>query len=581
MGKTTSIANSKPADVQTVSVAEVNATVSAALSALGKKGAPPKLNVATPPASKPEKITPITIPAEKPISTQIPKKDKPTSAPKPPKEKAIKEKPQIEKEPKSTSSPKLKVLFCVSEAQPYCATGGLGEVGGSLPKAIKKSCSDIDIRVMLPLYQSIPSEARDKMKFLGSTQVKRGWVEDYCGVFELKEHGIVYYFIDNEKYFKRDNLYGYDDDGQCFSFLSKACLDTFEITKFTPDIVHTNDWHTALSTVYLKTVYENAKEYAKIKSVFTLHNINFQGRFHYSYMDAFGIDYKYKNVLEYGEQLNLVKAAIECAHAFNTVSPTYAEEIKTSEFAEGLEGIITTHAKKIRGILNGIDYDFYNPKIDKELFANFDVKTLENKSANKRGVQKIFNMQVDEKIPMLLFNGRLTGQKGIDLIKEGIGEILSDRIQMVVMGDGEKRYENFFEYIEGKYQGKFKYTRYSNNLSKKLYAAADLVLMPSLFEPCGLSQMIASRYGTVPIVRETGGLKDTIRDFGCPTGGNGYTFANYSTHDLVYSVKRAVTDFINDGSAWENKMKTVTKTDFSWKQTVREYFDLYKKIKKA
>jgi len=480
----------------------------------------------------------------------------------------------------TAKQPKIKVLYCVSEAQPYAATGGLGEVGGSLPKALRKSCDYADIRVMLPLYQSVPAEARTKMKFLGFTNVKRGWAEDYCGVFELKENGITYYFLDNEKYFKRDNFYGYDDDGARFSFFSKACLDTFGLTKFKPDIVHVNDWQTALVPVYLKTVYADNNDFKRIKSVFTLHNINYQGKFDYSMMDVFGIDFKYKNILEYNGEINCIKSAIECCDIFNTVSPTYAQEIKTPELGVGLESCVNANAHKLRGILNGIDYDFYNPKLDKEIFANFDKTSLNKKAVNKRGIQKLFQMQIDESIPMVLYNGRLTGQKGIDLIKDGIDEIMSDRVQMIVMGNGEKRYESFFEYIEGKYQGKFKAVRYSNNLSKKLYAAADLVLMPSYFEPCGLSQMIASRYGAIPIVRETGGLKDSVTDFGCKGGGNGYTFANYDVHDMVYSVKRGIQDFVNDGPKWENKMKIVISKDFSWKRTVKDYCDLYKTMTK-
>jgi starch synthase len=283
--------------------------------------------------------------------------------------------------------------------------------------------------------------------------------------------------------------------------------------------------------------------------------------------------------LEYSDELNLVKGAIECCDLFNTVSPTYAEEIKTAEYARGLQSCILDNAHKLSGILNGIDYQFYNPKKDKEIFANYDDKNIQQKGANKRGVQKLFQMQIDASIPMLLYNGRLTDQKGIDLIKNCIDSILSNRIQMVVMGNGEKRYENFFEYIEGKYQGKFKVVRYSNNLSKKLYAAADLVLMPSLFEPCGLSQMIASRYGAVPIVRETGGLRDSIRDFGCEGGGNGYTFANYNAEDMAYSIYRGVTDFVNDGPNWDQKVTICMRKDFTWKPIVKEYLNLYKKAK--
>jgi len=524
-----------------------------------------------------------------PVKSAQPKITKPkpvqvkTVQPKPVKPKPVKPvvvNPAKETTPATGSGP-IKVLFCISEAQPYAATGGLGEVGGSLPKAIVADSKCVDIRVMIPLYQVVGSDVRKKFKFLGSTEIEFAKHKEYCGVLEYKEGPITYYFIDNEKYFRREKLYGYEDDYERFAFFSKACIDTFKITGFKPDIVHANDWHSGLAIVYLKTLYKDVKEFAKIKTLFTIHNINYQGKVPYNFMtEILGLDYRQKSILEYNNQINFVKAAITCADWVNTVSPTYAEELKTSEFAMGLDNCIYENAHKLNGILNGIDYKYYNPKTDKELFANYDRKSLEGKAANKRGVQKLFQMQVDALIPMVIYNGRLTGQKGVDLIKDVIDSILAERIQMIVMGNGESRYENLFAYIESKYQGKFKALRYSNNLAKKLYAAADLVLMPSLFEPCGLSQMIASRYGTVPIVRETGGLKDSIRDFGCEGGGNGYTFKNYTAEDMLYSIRRGVQDFVDDGPEWDARVRICMDRDFSWKGTVSEYIALYKKVKK-
>jgi len=481
------------------------------------------------------------------------------------------------KQPQGSKS--LKILFCISEAQPFAATGGLGEVGGSLPRAIGNLA---DIRVITPLYHTIPSELRKKFTFLGCGEIDFAWRKEYMGVFSYKENNVTYYFIDNEKYFKRDRLYGYEDDGERFAFFSKACLDSAQITGFRPDILHAHDWHTALSIVYLKTVYGEVKDFAKTRALFTLHNINYQGKYSYDFMNAvICLDYKYRSLLEYDGRINLVKGAIECCDMFNTVSPTYAEEIKTPEFAVGLENCIENNANKLVGILNGIDYKYYNPKTDKELFSQYDKKSLGGKTINKRGVQKLFQMQVDNAIPMLLYNGRLAEQKGIDLIKGSIDAIMQQRIQMIVMGNGENRYESFFDYIETKYQGKFKALRYSNNLSKKLYAAADLVLMPSGFEPCGLCQMIASRYGTVPIVRETGGLRDSVRDFGCEGGGNGYTFRDYNTHDMLYSVQRGITDFNQGGKQWQDKVTACMNKDFSWKSAINDYLALYKRIKKG
>lgn len=522
-------------------------------------------SVTKPIPNEPVKITK-EAPAAKPVSAKL--------------STGVKGKSNILVKSEPTVPGTTKVLFCISEAQPYAASGGLGEVGGSLPKAISESAA-ADVRVILPLYQVISSDVRKKCKHLGSMEIEFARRQVYCGVFEYKEHGITYYFIDNEDYFKRDKLYGYEDDCERFAFFAKACIDSITLTGFKPDIVHANDWHAGLAIVYLKTLYKGVKDLAKIKTLFTIHNINFQGKAPYTFMtDILGLDYRYKSILEYDNQINFVKAAIVCADWVNTVSPTYADELKTTEFAMGLQNCIYENAHKLSGILNGIDYKFYNPKADKELFENYDRKALEGKAANKRGVQKLFQMPVDARIPMIVYNGRLTGQKGVDLIKEIINTILDERVQMIVMGNGESRYENFFDHIESKYQGKFKAVRYSNNLSKKLYAAADLVLMPSLFEPCGLSQMIASRYGTVPIVRETGGLKDSIRDFGCEGGGNGYTFKNYTAEDMLYSIRRGVKDFIDDGPAWDEKVRICIDKDFSWKCTVNEYVALYNKVKK-
>lgn len=557
-----------------VTIRNVGKSTSAPASTVSKAIVPVAKSVAEPAQKTTPATQHITAAAqEKALASE----QKPAAAKKP----SLNEKSTTAQKLGAESESGLKVLFCISEAQPHAASGGLGEVGGSLPKAIKADSPDTDIRVVLPLYYVVSSDVRKKFKFLGSTEIDFAKRKEYVGVFEYKENQIVYYFIDNEKYFKRDNLYGYTDDGERFAFLSKACIDTLQITGFKPDIVHANDWHTGLAIVYLKTLYKEVKEYSKIKTLFTIHNINYQGKVPYSFMtDILGLDYRYKNLLEYNGQINFCKAAITCADWVNTVSPTYAEELKSSEFAMGLENCIYENANKLTGILNGVDYKFYNPKADKELFENYDRKSLEGKAANKRGIQKLFQMQVDASIPMVVYNGRLTGQKGVDLIKGVIDDILKERIQMIVMGNGESRYESFFDYIESKYQGKFKVLRYSNNLSKKLYAAADLVLMPSLFEPCGLSQMIASRYGTVPVVRETGGLKDSIRDFGCEGGGNGYTFKNYTMEDMLYSVRRGVQDFVNDGPAWENKVRICIEKDFSWKGTVSEYLALYNKIKK-
>lgn len=477
----------------------------------------------------------------------------------------------------------LKILFCISEVQPFARSGGLSEIGSSLPKSIKTVSPNTDIRVILPLYKTVSTEVRQKFEFLGSIEIEIAKRLEYCGIYEYKENNVTYYFVDNEMYFRRDALYDYSDDYERFAFFSRACLDSVKLTGFRPDILHANDWHTALAIVYLKTLYKDKKEYSKIKALFTIHSLEIQGWAQYSFMtDVLGLDYRYKSILEYDGQINFVKAAIVCADWINTVSPTYAHEVKTTALANGLGSCIRENAHKFTGILNGIDYECYNPETNRELFANYDTKSLEGKAANKREVQKLLQLPIDSSIPLVLFNGRLTDQKGFNLITEVINQILSERIQMIILGGyGEGRYASFFDYIENKYHGKFKALCYSRSMLKKLNAAADLMLMPSLFEPCGLSQMIASRYGAVPIVRETGGLRDTIRDFGCEGGGNGYTFSQYNASDMLYSIHRGVTDFVNDGPSWDNKVRICMEQDFNWTSMVGEYLALYKKLKSS
>jgi len=478
----------------------------------------------------------------------------------------------------------LKILFCTAEAQPFATAGGLSEVSSGLPKAIRADSPSTDIRVIMPLYKmKIDESVRAKFKFLGSMDISFAKRQEYCGIFEFKNGRVIYYFIDNEKYFNRENVYAYWDDTERFAFFSKACIDTMKLTGFKPDVLHANDWHTALTVVYLKTSYKDIEYYSTIKALFMIHNLEIQGNCGFDFMNVLEIDYRYKDVLDYDGQINLVKAAITCADWINVNSPTYAEEIKNSFFARGLENCTRENAYKISGILNGVDYEFWNPQTDKELFANYNGKVLEGKAANKRGIQQQLGLKVDASIPVVVFNGRLTWQKGIDLIRAVIDDILGERLQFIMLGGySENQYIRFFDEIERKYPEKFRLIRdFSNDIAKKLHAAGDLMLMPSLYEPCGLSNMISCRYGTVPIVREISGLKDAVRDFGCETGGNGYTFKNYNAHDMLYSIRRGVNDFVIDGPAWEDKVRICMEKDFSWKESVKKYLELYRRLKKG
>lgn len=481
---------------------------------------------------------------------------------------------------KKASGIRKKILFVASEAQPFCATGGLADVCGSLPKEVKNQDPSIDIRTIIPLYSNIPYCFRKDFKYIGHIYVTLSWRKEYCGVFEYELDGIKYYFIDNEKYFKRDNgEYGYFDDGERFSFFSKGVLEILPTIDFFPDIIHVNDWQSALIPTYLKTI-DFDDRYKNIRTILTIHNILYQGRYGSEILgDVFGIAEKYRNILTYDNDVNILKGAIVTADKVITVSPTYAEEIKTPEYSNGLYGIIRPNSYKLLGILNGLDYDFYNPATDKVIYTNYDSKHLADKAKCKELLQKEMGLEVNPDKPILAVCSRMNVHKGFDLIKSCIERIISEEdAQFVGVGSGEREYEDFFRYLNNKYPGKVHVSLgYSLEIGKKIYSGADIYLMPSLNEPCGLSQLVASRYGVIPIVRETGGLKDTIKDFGCADGGNGYTFASTNVADLEYSIRRAIADF-RDKKEWKKKVEKVMNLDFSWKNTANKYIDVYNEL---
>lgn len=474
-----------------------------------------------------------------------------------------------------------KVLFVASEAQPFCATGGLADVCGSLPKEIKRNDPSIDIRTIIPLYSNIPTCFRKDFKFIGHIYVTLSWRKEYAGVFEYEYEGIKYYFIDNEKYFKRDGgEYGYFDDAERFAFFSRSVLEILPVIDFFPDLIHVNDWQSALVPTYLKTSEWADERYHNIKTILTIHNIIYQGRYGKQILtDVLGIDQRYDSLLDCDGDVNILKAAIMTCDKFITVSPSYAEEIKTPEHSYGLSSIVKANEGKLKGILNGLDYDFYNPATDKVIYTNYSIDDMSNKAKNKELLQKEMGLEVTPDKPIVAFCSRMNVYKGFDLIKSCIERLIEELdIQFVGVGSGEREYEDFFRYLNNKYPGKAHISLgFSLEIGKKIYSGADIYIMPSLTEPCGLSQIIASRYGVVPIVRETGGLKDTIKDFGCIGGGNGYTFTNAFVNDLEYSIRRAVADY-HDKDGWAEKVKTVMNIDFSWKNTAAKYIETYNEL---
>lgn len=471
----------------------------------------------------------------------------------------------------------MKVLFAVSEVKPFIASGGLGDVAGSLPQALRKRM--VGCRVVLPLYEGIKQEYKDKMTFITNVTVPVAWRRQYCGIFELRKDGVVYYFIDNQYYFKRDAIYGHYDDAERFAFFSRAVLEIIPVIDFKPDVIHCHDWQTALVPVYYSTIYASRPGYENIKTVFTIHNIQYQGKYGEELLeDVVGLSWYDRGILEYDNCVNFMKGAIESANKITTVSPTYANEILDPWYSHGLDQILLSRSWKLQGILNGIGYDMYDPETDKDVWFNYSAEKPENKKKNKAELQKYFSLPVDENIPVMAMVTRLVAHKGLDLVKAVIEEFLcTSNAQIVILGSGEWQYERFFSYLAEKYPDRVGLKLgFFADLAQKIYAGSDIFLMPSKSEPCGLSQMIALRYGSIPIVRETGGLKDSVSDSGLGEG-NGFTFTNYNAHDMLHAMRRAVEGFA-DKDGWSILMKRAMKSDFSWGRSANEYIKMYKEI---
>ncbi|MBQ2841738.1 MAG: glycogen synthase GlgA [Clostridia bacterium] len=471
----------------------------------------------------------------------------------------------------------MKVLYVASEALPFAASGGLADVAGSLPQALRRR--KVAARVVMPLYGTISDEMRSSMKFITSIMVPVSWRRQYCGIFEAKAGGVIYYLIDNEYYFKRNTLYGHYDDGERFAFFSRAVLEILPYIDFKPDIIHCNDWQSALVPVYYSTIYGSKEGYTGIKTVFTIHNIQYQGKYGNEILgDVFGLGEETTSLLQFGDCLNLMKGGIECANKVTTVSNTYAGEILDPWFSHGLDPILKERSYKLSGILNGIDTINYDPEKDKDIFANYSAKEPEGKKENKVALQQMFNLPVREDVPLMGIVSRLVAHKGLDLVKRIMWDLLSSTdMQLIVLGSGDWEYEAFFKELASAFPDKVGIRLgFVPDMARKIYAASDMFLMPSKSEPCGLSQMVALRYGSIPIVRETGGLKDTITDSG-DGKGNGFTFKSYDAYDMLDAIRRALGAYY-DKEYWQKLVLRALKCDNSWGRSAKEYIKLYESI---
>lgn len=473
----------------------------------------------------------------------------------------------------------MKVLFVTSEALPFAASGGLAEVSGSLPRALRQRL--IGCRVVLPLYESVPQEWRDQMRFVTSFTVPVAWRRQYCGLFEARVDGVIYYLLDNQYYFKRAGLYGHYDDAERFAFFSRAVLEMLQYIDFRPDILHANDWQAALAPVYYSLFYSDREEYRHIKTVFTIHNIQYQGKYGMEILgDVFGIPEGARSLVEQDGCINLMKGGIEAANRVTTVSPTYAQEIMDPWFSHGLDTILRAREWKLSGILNGIDTDSYNPETDPDIYAHYTAEDPSGKAENKRALQERLGLPQRPEAPLIGMVTRLVSHKGLDLVKYVLDELLQADVQMVLLGSGDWTYENFFREAQDRHREKFCYCAgFVPELARKIYAGADIFLMPSKSEPCGLSQMVACRYGAVPVVRETGGLKDSITD--CGDGyGIGFTFKTYNANDMLAAIHRALGAYANPED-WPLLVDRALKADFSWGRSANEYIRLYRALLKA
>ena len=472
----------------------------------------------------------------------------------------------------------MKVLYAASEAVPFCKTGGLADVAGSLPPAL--AAQGVETAVILPLYRRVKERFADQLTFLCYDYVDLAWRHAYCGLFSLKKDGVTWYFLDNEQYFGRPELYGCADDGERFGFFSRAVVKMLDHLDFWPDVIHCNDWQTALIPIYLKDDGVREERYRSVRTVLTIHNIEYQGRYDpYCLGDLFGLDRGWVDdgTLLLDGDLNLLKGAILTADAVNAVSPTYAQELKNPYFAHRMEGILTQCGYKLSGVLNGIDMKLYDPAADPRIAANYTAEDVSGKAADKAALQKALGLRPEPETPIIAMVSRLVTHKGLDLIREVMGDIMELPVQFVLLGSGDAAYEDFFRHAAERWPERMSIRLgYDEALSMAIYAGADLFLMPSRSEPCGLSQMIAMRYGTVPIVRETGGLKDTVQPYEAwRDAGTGFTFANYSSADMLHVIREAVYLYKDYPDAFARLRRRAMERDFSWNRSAGDYLKIY------
>ena len=472
----------------------------------------------------------------------------------------------------------MKVLYAASEAVPFCKTGGLADVAGSLPPAL--AAQGVETAVILPLYRLVKERFADQLTFLCYDYVNLAWRHAYCGLFSLKKDGVTWYFLDNEQYFGRPELYGCADDGERFGFFSRAVVKMLDHLDFWPDVIHCNDWQTALIPIYLKDDGVREERYRSVRTVLTIHNIEYQGRYDpYCLGGLFGLDRGWVDdgTLLLDGDLNLLKGAILTADAVNAVSPTYAQELKNPYFAHRMEGILTQCGYKLSGVLNGIDMKLYDPAADPRIAANYTAEDVSGKAADKAALQKALGLRPEPETPIIAMVSRLVTHKGLDLIREVMGDIMELPVQFVLLGSGDAAYEDFFRHAAERWPERMAIRLgYDEALSMAIYAGADLFLMPSRSEPCGLSQMIAMRYGTVPIVRETGGLKDTVQPYEAwRDAGTGFTFANYSSADMLHVLREAAYLYKDYPDAFARLRRRAMERDFSWNRSAGDYLKIY------
>lgn len=474
----------------------------------------------------------------------------------------------------------MNILFAAAEAVPFAKTGGLADVAASLPKALNQQGEDC--RVVMPLYGSIAPRYREKMEKIAEYTVSVGWKNEYCGVFRLVHDQTTYYFLDNEYYFKRARLYGEMDDGERFIFFSKAVVRLPRVLDWPVDVMHANDWHTGLVPVYLNDFRNGDDFYRETRSLYTIHNLKYQGQFSTDLFYYTNLNGAYLSDwdLKFYDSLSFMKGAIVHATKVNTVSPTYAEEIHYPFFAEGLENVINAYSTKISGILNGIDQDLWNPETDVLLHTRFGAETLVKRRENKEALQKICGLPVRDDVPLFGMVTRLTAMKGLDLVRYILEEFLQEDVQFVVLGTGDATYEDMFRYFAAKYPKKLAARlHFSNEESHAIYGGSDVFLMPSMVEPCGLSQMIAMRYGAVPLVRETGGLRDSVSGYDPQKEtGEGFTFSNINAHDLLFKMKEAAQMVKDDPDHFQLLQKNGMTKDLSWDASSRAYQTLYRSL---